>query len=160
FYCYPSLRAMTNHRLAHELHLLEIPLIPRVISEIAHSETGIDIHPGATIGPRFFMDHGTGIVIGETTEIGANVRIYQGVTLGARSFPLDKEGKPIKGIARHPLVQDDVIIYSGATLLGRITIGRGAVIGGNVWVTQDVPAKARIMQGKHEEIRLEEGAGI
>jgi len=159
-FCYPSLRAMTHHRLAHELHRLEIPLIPRIISEIAHSATGIDIHPGATIGPRFFMDHGTGIVIGETSLIGTNVRIYQGVTLGAKSFPLDRHGNPVKGIPRHPLVEDDVIIYSGATLLGRITIGRGAVIGGNVWVTQDVPAGARILQGKHEELRLEQGAGI
>ncbi len=159
-FCYPSLRAMTNHRIAHELFRLEIPLIPRIISEIAHSATGIDIHPGATIGPRFFMDHGTGIVIGETSEIGENVRIYQGVTLGAKSFPLDGNGRPIKGIPRHPIVEDNVIVYSGATILGRIVIGRGAVIGGNVWVTENVPASARILQGKHEELRLEQGAGI
>lgn len=146
-YCYPSIKAMTNYRIAHELWLLQVPLIPRVITEIAHSETGIDIHPGATIGESFFMDHGTGVVIGETCVIGKNVRLYQGVTLGARSFPLDAEGKPIKGIARHPLVEDDVIIYSGATVLGRITIGKGAVIGGNTWITQDVPPGRTILLG-------------
>ena len=159
-YCYPSIRAMTNHRLAHELHKLGVPLIPRILAEIAHSETGIDIHPGAKIGDRFFMDHGTGIVIGETTVIGNNVTIYQGVTLGAKSFPLDDEGNPIKGIPRHPMVEDDVIIYAGTTILGRITIGKGAVIGGNLWVTADVPPASRIMQGKPLETALEDGAGI
>ncbi|MDY7029350.1 MAG: serine acetyltransferase, partial [Spirochaetota bacterium] len=123
-----------------ELYIQKVPLIPRIITEIAHSKTGIDIHPGARIGERFFIDHGTGVVIGETTIIGRNVRLYQGVTLGARSFPLDKDGHPIKGIDRHPILEDDVIIYSGATLLGRIRIGKGAVIGGNVWLTEDVPA--------------------
>ena len=159
-YCYPSMRALTNHRIAHELHTLEVPLIPRIISEAAHSETGIDIHPGATIGERFFMDHGTGIVIGETTIIGNNVRVYQGVTLGAKSFPLDADGNPIKGIARHPLVEDDVIIYAGATILGRVTIGKGAVIGGNLWVTRDVAPQARILQGKPQEMDFAEGSGI
>ncbi len=139
-FAYPSLLALTYYRLAHELYLEKVPLIPRIITEIAHSKTGIDIHPGARIGERFFIDHGTGVVIGETTVIGNNVRLYQGVTLGARSFPLDKNGNPIKGIDRHPILEDDVIIYSGATLLGRIRIGKGAVIGGNVWLTEDVPA--------------------
>jgi serine O-acetyltransferase len=138
-FAYPSLLALTNYRIAHELYLLEVPLIPRIITEIAHSRTGIDIHPGAHIGERFFIDHGTGVVIGETCRIGKNVRLYQGVTLGARSFPLDGEGNPIKGIDRHPILEDNVIIYSGATLLGRITIGRDSVIGGNVWLTKDVP---------------------
>jgi len=139
-FAYPSLLALTYYRLAHELYMKKVPLIPRIITEIAHSRTGIDIHPGARIGERFFIDHGTGVVIGETTIIGNNVRLYQGVTLGARSFPLDKNGNPIKGIDRHPILEDDVIIYSGATLLGRIRIGKGAVIGGNVWLTEDVPA--------------------
>lgn len=138
-FCYPSIRALTNYRIAHELFLLDVPLIPRIISEMAHSETGIDIHPGATIDERCFIDHGTGVVIGETCRIGKNVRIYQGVTLGAKSFPLDREGNPIKGIDRHPKVEDDVTVYSGATILGNITIGKGSSIGGNVWLTDDVP---------------------
>ncbi len=144
-FCYPSIKALVNHRIAHELYKLGVPLIPRIISELAHSETGIDIHPGAQIGERFFMDHGTGIVIGETSVIGKNVRLYQGVTLGAKSFPLDANGKPIKGIARHPIVEDDVIIYAGATILGRITIGKGAVVGGNKWVTDPVPAGNKVV---------------
>jgi serine O-acetyltransferase len=141
-FCYPGILAITYHRLAHELYILGVPLIPRIISERAHSLTGIDIHPGARIGERFFIDHGTGVVIGETCVIGAKVRIYQGVTLGAKSFPLDAQGHPIKGIDRHPIVEDEVVIYSGATILGRVRIGRGAVIGGNVWLTRDVPAGA------------------
>jgi serine O-acetyltransferase len=159
-FCYPSLSALANHRVAHELYLLEVPLIPRIISEMAHSETGIDIHPGARIGESFFIDHGTGTVIGETAVIGANVRIYQGVTLGSKSFPLDAAGNPMKGIPRHPLVEDDVIIYSGATILGRVTIGKGAEVGGNVWLTRDVPPGARIMQGRVEEHMFNEGLGI
>ena len=159
-FCYPSLKAMTNHRVAHELHRLGVGLIPRIISESAHSETGIDIHPGAEIGERFFMDHGTGIVIGETCVIGRNVRLYQGVTLGAKSFPLDENGRPIKGIARHPIVEDDVIIYSGATVLGRVTIGRGSVIGGNVWLTRGVPPRSRLLQGIPRENGFENGGGI
>ncbi len=143
-FAYPSLCALTNYRIAHELYLLDIPLIPRIITEIAHSKTGIDIHPGAQIGERFFIDHGTGVVIGETSRIARNVRLYQGVTLGARSFPLDENGKPIKGIDRHPVLEDNVIIYSGATLLGRITIGKNSVIGGNVWLTKDVPPDTTI----------------
>jgi serine O-acetyltransferase len=143
-FCYPGILAVTYYRLAHELHRLEVPLIPRIITERAHSLTGIDIHPGAKIGEEFFIDHGTGVVIGETCIIGSRVRIYQGVTLGAKSFPLDAQGKPIKGVDRHPIVEDGVVIYSGATILGRITIGRGAVIGGNVWVTKDVPEGAMV----------------
>lgn len=145
-FSYPAIRAMSNHRIAHELYKLEVPLIPRIISEMAHSETGIDIHPGAQIGEFFAIDHGTGVVIGETAIIGNNVKIYQGVTLGARSFPLDKDGKPIKGIPRHPVVEDDVIIYSNATILGRITIGKGSVVGGNVWITRDIPPDSKIVQ--------------
>ncbi len=142
-FCYPSISALTYYRIANELLRLDVPLIPRIITEMSHSLTGIDIHPGATIGEYFFIDHGTGVVIGETTIIGNNVRLYQGVTLGAKSFPLDENGKPIKGIARHPVVEDDVIIYSNSTILGRITIGKGAVIGGNQWITHDVPSATK-----------------
>ncbi len=145
-FCYPSITALTHYRIAHELHHLGVRLIPRIITEMAHSKTGIDIHPGAEIGSHFFIDHGTGVVIGETCIIGRNVRLYQGVTLGAKSFPKDESGKLVKGIARHPVVEDDVIIYSGATVLGRITIGKGSVIGGNVWVTEDLPAGSRVTQ--------------
>ncbi|MBR2360624.1 MAG: serine acetyltransferase [Bacteroidaceae bacterium] len=144
--CYPAIRAISNYRIAHELLVLGVPLIPRIITEMAHSETGIDIHPGATIGHHFTIDHGTGVVIGETCIIGNNVKLYQGVTLGAKSFPLDVNGNPIKGIPRHPILEDDVIVYSNATILGRITIGRGATVGGNIWVTEDVPAGERIVQ--------------
>ena len=144
--CYPVIKALTNYRMAHELLLLGVPLIPRMLTEMAHSETGIDIHPGAQIGEYFTIDHGTGVVIGETCIIGENVKLYQGVTLGARSFPLDESGNPIKGIPRHPILEDDVIVYSNATILGRITIGKGAVVGGNIWVTQDVPAGTSITQ--------------
>jgi serine O-acetyltransferase len=145
-FCYPSLRALTNHRIAHELYKLGVPIIPRLISEMAHSEAGIDIHPGAEIGENFFIDHGTGTVIGETSIIGKNVQIYQGVTLGARSFPKDEAGNPIKDIQRHPIVEDGVIIYAGATVLGRVTIGKNAMIGGNVWITRDVPAGEKVIQ--------------
>ena len=143
-FCYPGILAVTIQRLAHELYVLGVPLIPRILTEHAHSLTGIDIHPGAAIGERFFIDHGTGVVIGETCVIGRNVRIYQGVTLGAKSFPMDAEGHPIKGIPRHPIVEDDVIIYSGATVLGRVTIGAGSTVGGNVWLTQSVPPGSRV----------------
>lgn len=145
-FCYPVIRAITNYRIAHELLLLGVPLIPRMITEMAHFETGIDIHPGAIIGNYFTIDHGTGTVIGETSIIGDHVKIYQGVTLGAKSFPLDDTGHPIKGIARHPIIQDHVIIYANSTILGRITIGEGAIIGGNVWVDQDVPSGGKISQ--------------
>lgn len=147
-FCYPAIRAITNYRIAHELLMLGVPLIPRIITEMAHSETGIDIHPGAVIGNFFTIDHGTGVVIGETCIIGNNVKLYQGVTLGAKSFPLDDSGRPIKGNQRHPILEDNVIIYSNATILGRITIGEDATVGGNIWVTEDVPAKARIVQTK------------
>jgi serine O-acetyltransferase len=147
-FCYPAIRAISNYRIAHELLKLHVPLIPRIITEMAHSETGIDIHPGATIGHHFTIDHGTGVVIGETCIIGNHVKLYQGVTLGAKSFPLDDDNKPIKGILRHPILEDHVIVYSNATILGRITIGQGATVGGNIWVTEDVPQGARIVQRK------------
>lgn len=159
-YCYPSIKAITNYRIAHELCLLDVPLIPRIITEMAHSETGIDIHPGATIGENFFIDHGTGVVMGETTVIGRNVRIYQGVTLGAKSFPLDADGNPMKGIPRHPVVEDDVVIYAGATILGRVIIGKGSEIGGNVWLTHSVAPGSRIMQSGLKEFSFEDGEGI
>jgi len=159
-FSYPGVRATTSHRIAHELYRRDVPLIPRIIAEHAHSSTGIDIHPGASIGESFFIDHGTGVVIGETSIIGDRVRIYQGVTLGAKSFPLDTEGRPIKGIARHPVLEDGVTIYAGATILGRITIGRGAVIGGNLWVTRDVPPGATLSQARPTTERFEGGGGI
>ncbi|MBD5558193.1 MAG: serine acetyltransferase [Desulfovibrio sp.] len=145
-FCYPSLTAMFHHRVAHELYLLRVPLIPRIIAEMAHSATGIDIHPGATIGEEFFIDHGTGVVIGETCVIGRGCRLYQGVTLGALSFPKNPDGTLTKGIPRHPVLCDNVTVYAGATILGRVTIGEGAVIGGNVWITEDVPPGAHISQ--------------
>lgn len=146
--CYPAVRAISNHRIAHKLLELGVPMIPRMISEMAHSETGIDIHPGATIGERFSIDHGTGVVIGETAIIGNNVKIYQGVTLGAKSFELDEFGNPVKNVPRHPILEDDVIVYANATILGRVTIGKGAVIGGNIWVTSDVERGAKVVQSK------------
>ena len=150
-FCYPGLLAITSQRLAHEMLDLGVPLLPRMITEHAHSLTGIDIHPGAQIAERFFIDHGTGVVIGETCVIGRNVRIYQGVTLGAKSFPLDAEGHPIKGVPRHPVVEDDVIIYSNATILGRITLGKGSAIGGNVWLTRSVPPGSVITQANEKD---------
>jgi serine O-acetyltransferase len=137
---YPCITAIATYRIAHELYLKQVPLIPRIMSECAHEKTGIDIHPGATIGRNFFIDHGTGVVIGETTIIGDNVKIYQGTTLGAMSFPKDERGRIIKGRKRHPTIEDDVTIYAEATILGDVTIGKGAIIGGNVWVKQSVPA--------------------
>jgi serine O-acetyltransferase len=145
-FCYPGMAAITNYRLAHALSFLGVPIIPRMITEAAHSATGIDIHPGAVIGESFFIDHGTGIVIGETCIIGNHVRIYQGVTLGAKSFQLDGRGNPVRGIPRHPIVEDEVTIYSGATILGRVTIGKGSVIGGNVWLVESVAPGSRITQ--------------
>ena len=138
--CYPSLKAITYHRIAHKLYELQVPLLPRIISEIAHSETGIDIHPAARIGESFFIDHGTGVVIGATCIIGSRVKLYQGVTLGAKSFPKADDGSLIKGIERHPIIGDNVIVYSNTTLLGRINIGESARIGANMWITEDVPA--------------------
>jgi serine O-acetyltransferase len=159
-YCYPTVRAIINHRIAHLLLKLDVPLIPRIISEMGHSETGIDIHPGAQIGESFTIDHGTGVVIGATSIIGNNVKLYQGVTLGAKSFPLDSGGNPIKGIPRHPIVEDNVIIYAQATILGRIRIGANSVIGGNVWVTNSLPANSKLIQFKAKEADFSEGAGI
>lgn len=147
-FCYPSIRAISNYRIANALLRLNVPLIPRIITEMAHSETGIDIHPGAKIGDFFTIDHGTGVVIGETAIIGNNVKMYQGVTLGAKSFPLDANGNPIKGIQRHPRIGNNVIIYSNSTILGTIKVGDGAVIGGNIWVDTDVPPGAKIVQKK------------
>lgn len=143
---YPGLYAVTIHRLAHELYNLKVPIIPRIMSELAHSKTGIDIHPGATIGERFFIDHGTGVVIGETTVIGKNVKLYQGVTLGAKSFQKDPEtGALVKGIKRHPNVEDNVVIYAGATILGGdTTIGHDSEIGGSVWLIGSVPPNSRV----------------
>ncbi|HEY0876586.1 MAG TPA: serine O-acetyltransferase EpsC [Vicinamibacterales bacterium] len=159
-FAYPGLFAITNQRIAHVLHLLGVPLIPRIITEQAHAKTGIDIHPGAAIGRKFFIDHGTGVVIGETAIVGDRVRLYQGVTLGAKSFPLDARGQPVKGILRHPIVEDDVVIYAGATILGRITIGKGSSIGGNVWLTRDVPAGSRVTQAQVRDERHADGSGI
>ena len=159
-FCYPGLLAITDYRLAHVLYKLDVPVVPRIITEYAHSITGVDIHPGATIDESFFIDHGTGVVIGETSVIGKRVRVYQGVTLGAKSFPLDEHGNPIKGIARHPIVEDDVIIYSGATILGRVRIGKGAVIGGNVWLTREVAPGSRITQAATRYEHFAHGGGI
>jgi len=144
--CYPGILAMIHHRLAHCLYLHGLPLLARIGAELAHSQTGIDIHPGAEIGTGCFIDHGTGVVIGETAIIGRRVRIYQAVTLGAKRFPQDADGTLQKGLARHPVVEDDVVLYAGATVLGRVTLGRGAVIGGNVWVTQDVAPGSHVTQ--------------
>ena len=158
-FCYPAIRAISNYRIAHALLRLDVPLIPRIITEMAHSETGIDIHPGATIGNYFTIDHGTGVVIGETAVIGHNVKLYQGVTLGAKSFPLDADGNPIKGIDRHPKIGNNVIIYANSTILGNIRVGDGAVIGGNIWVDKDVPPGAKLRQNAlraEQEARSEE----
>jgi len=146
--CYPGMVAILHYRLAHSLHKLGAPFIARIVSDIAHSRTGIDIHPAAQIGASFFIDHGTGVVIGETTIIGERVRLYQHVTLGAKRFPADESGKLIKGTPRHPIVEDDVVIYAGATVLGRITIGAGTTVGGNVWLTQSVPANSNVSQAQ------------
>ncbi|RLD76274.1 MAG: serine acetyltransferase [Bacteroidetes bacterium] len=159
-YSYPGLKATTNYRIANALLKLTVPLIPRIITEMAHSETGIDINPGAQIGESFTMDHGTGIVIGETCIIGNNVKLYQGVTLGAKSFPLNNDGNPIKGIARHPIVENNVVIYAQATILGRITIGAGSVIGGNVWVTKDISKNSKISQPAARDMSFDNGLGI
>ena len=144
--CYPGFRAVMSYRLAHTLYLLGAPFLARIISNLAYATTGIDIHPGARIGGEFFIDHGSGVVIGETTVIGERVRIYQAVTLGSKSFPVDEDGVLIKGNARHPIIENNVVIYAGATLLGRITIGHGSVIGGNVWLTHSVPPGSQISQ--------------
>ncbi len=150
--CYPGIHAMIHHRVAHRFYELGVPLLARIVAELAHSETGIDIHPGASIGAGFFIDHGTGVVIGETAVIGQRVRVYQAVTLGAKRFPVDDNGHLSKGLARHPVVEDDVVIYAGATVLGRVTIGRGATIGGNLWVTHDVAPGANLSQARSREV--------
>jgi serine O-acetyltransferase len=157
-FCYPGVAAIIRHRIAHRLYLLGVPLLARIIAELAHSQTGIDIHPGAEIGESFFIDHGTGVVIGETARLGRRVRLYQAVTLGAKRFELDSTGAIVKGGARHPILEDDVVIYAGATILGRITIGRGSSIGGGVWLTKSVPPGSTITQAKSES--FDEGAGI
>ena len=146
-FCYPAILAMLHQRVAHELYVQGIPVLPRIITEMAHSRTGIDIHPGACIGEYFSMDHGTGIVIGQTAIIGNHVRLYQGVTLGAKSFTLDDEGLPMD-VPRHPIIEDDVTIYSNASVLGRITIGKGSIIGGNIWLTHSVPPGSKIVQSR------------
>ena len=158
-YCYPAVTAMLYYRTAHALHLLGVPVIPRMLTEYAHSHTGIDIHPGAVIGDHFAIDHGTGIVIGETSIIGSHVTLYQGVTLGARNFTYDKDGKPLN-LPRHPILEDGVTVYSNSSILGRVTIGKDSVIGGNVWLTRSVPEKSRILQGKTQDFAFSDGAGI
>lgn len=151
--CYPGVLAMIHHRIAHQFYKQDLHLLARMSSELAHSKTGIDIHPGAHIGPCFFIDHGTGVVIGETAVIGQRVRIYQAVTLGAKRFPTDENGKIEKGLPRHPIVEDDVVIYAGATILGRVTLGKGCTIGGNVWLINDVPAGAHVTQADSKGTR-------
>lgn len=158
--CYPGITAIIHHRLAHELFTLGVPMVARLITELAHSATGIDIHPGAQIGHSFFIDHGTGVVIGETAVIGNHVRLYQAVTLGAKRFLKAEDGSLLKGNARHPIVEDDVVIYAGATILGRITIGRGSTIGGNVWLTHSVPPFSHVSQASVRSELFDAGAGI
>ena len=159
--CYPGIQAVIHHRIAHRLYRAGAPLIARIVSELAHSATGIDIHPGATIGPSFFIDHGTGVVIGETAVIGQRVRLYQAVTLGARRFEKGEDGGLAKGLPRHPILEDDVVVYAGATILGRITIGAGASIGGNVWLTHSVAPGSHITQANVQSGFVgEPGAGI
>ena len=157
-FCYPGVAAVIRHRIAHRLYLLGAPLLARIIAELAHAQTGIDIHPGAEIGESFFIDHGTGVVIGETARLGRRVRLYQAVTLGAKRFEVDASGAIVKGGDRHPILEDDVVVYAGATILGRITIGRGSSIGGGVWLTKSVPPGSIITQAKSES--FDEGAGI
>ncbi|WP_026607929.1 serine O-acetyltransferase EpsC [Methylocapsa acidiphila] len=159
-FCYPGVVAVIRHRLAHELYRLEAPLLARIIAEIAHSTTGIDIHPGAQIDESFFIDHGTGVVIGETAVIGKRVRLYQAVTLGAKRFAVDESGALLKGGARHPIIEDDVVIYAGATILGRVTIGHGSTIGGNVWLTRGVPPGSNITQAQTRNDVFVDGGGI
>jgi serine O-acetyltransferase len=159
-FCYPGVTAVIHHRFAHVLYGLGAPLLARMISEVAHSRTAVDIHPAAEIGGSFFIDHGTGVVIGETAVVGERVRIYQGVTLGAKHFAVDEHGALVKGILRHPVVEDDVVIYAGATILGRITIGRGSTIGGNVWLTRSVPPGSTITQAQARGDVFDSGGGI
>ncbi len=158
-FCYPVVNTMTHYRIAHKLHELKVPVIPRIITEQAHSKTGIDIHPGAQIGDYFSIDHGTGVVIGETAIIGNHVTLYQGVTLGAKSFKYDEQGNMLN-VPRHPIIEDHVTIYSNASILGRITIGHDSVIGGNIWLTHSVPPYSRILQSKAIDAGFQDGAGI
>ncbi len=158
-FCYPSLNAMTHYRIAHVLHQMQVPVIPRIITELAHSKTGIDIHPGAQIGEYFSIDHGTGVVIGETTIIGNHVALYQGVTLGAKSFKYDENGNMLN-VPRHPILEDNVTVYSNASILGRITIGHDSIIGGNIWLTRDIPPHSRILQSKAVDASFSGGLGI
>ena len=158
-FCYPVVNAMTHYRMAHVLHQLQVPVLPRIITEQAHSKTGIDIHPGATIGEYFAIDHGTGVVIGETCIIGSHVTLYQGVTLGAKSFRYDAEGN-VLSVPRHPILEDRVTVYSNASILGRIRIGHDSVIGGNIWLTHDVPPFSRILQSKAVDATFQGGLGI
>lgn len=160
-YAYPGVFAITRHRIAHIFYELDVPLLPRLLAEDAHRRTGIDINAGAQIGREFFIDHGTGVVIGETAVVGDRVTLYQGVTLGAKSFPVDTStGRLVKGLPRHPIVEDDVTIYASATVLGRITVGRGSIIGGNVWLTHSVPPNSRVSQAAPQKDGFEHGAGI
>lgn len=160
-YAYPGVFAITRHRIANIFYELDAPLLPRLIAEDAHQRTGIDINAGAAIGREFFIDHGTGVVIGETAVVGDRVTLYQGVTLGAKSFPVDgATGRLVKGLPRHPIVEDDVTIYASATVLGRITVGRGSVIGGNVWLTHSVPPNSRVSQAAPQQGGFEHGGGI
>ena len=158
-FCYPVVNTMTHYRTAHKLHELGVPVIPRIITEQAHSKTGIDIHPGAQIGEYFAIDHGTGVVIGETCIIGNHVTLYQGVTLGAKSFKYDENGNMLN-VPRHPIIEDHVTVYSNASILGRITIGHHSVIGGNIWVTHDIPPYSRIQQMKAVDTPFQGGLGI
>jgi len=153
-FAYPGFEAITVQRIAHVLWQLEVPLLPRIMTELAHSKTGIDIHPGAQVGKSFFIDHGTGVVIGETAVIGRNVKIYQGVTLGALSFPKDERGRLVRGTKRHPTLGDGVVVYAGATILGGDTvIGEGAVIGGNTWVVESVPPGEKVLYTRTSRAR-------
>jgi serine O-acetyltransferase len=159
-FSFPGFAATLRHRLAHRLYELGAPMLARIASEDAHGRTGIDIHPGAKIGERFFIDHGTGVVIGETTIVGRNVRLYQGVTLGAKRFEIGEDGALRKGYPRHPIVEDDVVVYAGATILGRVTIGRGSSIGGGVWLTQNVAPDSNITQAVPRRDAFSNGGGI
>ena len=151
---YPLTQVMIHYRTAHALYLLGVPRIPRMLTELAHSRTGIDIHPAAQIGDHFCIDHGTGVVIGETAVIGSHVVLYQGVTLGAKNFEYDEQGKPMD-VPRHPILEDHVTVYSNTSILGRVTIGHDTVIGGNIWLTQDIPANSIVLQST-PEIRIKD----
>jgi len=158
-FCYPVVQTMLHYRVAHQLHVMGVPILPRILTEQAHSSTGIDIHPGAQIGEYFAIDHGTGVVIGETCIIGNHVTLYQGVTLGAKNFQVDDSGRPVN-VPRHPIIGDNVTIYANSTILGRITIGHNTVIGGNIWLTHSVPPGSRILQSKAVDVSFTQGLGI